>query len=139
MLEKSFIVFKLSGFNRNVRNEIRKGKKYYFYDNGIRNAVINDFRPISMRQDKGALWENFVISERKKFLNNREISRQMYFWRTSQQQEIDLIEENGEMLDAYEIKYNAKRNPIISKTFSRAYPNHSFSVINPDNLVNFVY
>jgi len=138
LLEKSFIIFRLAGFNRNVRNEIKKGKKIYFYDNGIRNAIINDLRPINLRQDKGALWENFVISERKKYLNNKDIERKMYFWRTTQQQEIDLIEENGEVLNTYEIKYNSKKNPRLSKTFINAYPQHTYKIINPDNLVEFI-
>jgi len=139
LLEKSFIIFKLSGYNKNIRNEIKKGKKFYFYDNGIRNAIINDFRPINVRQDMGALWENFVISERKKFLNNKEINSQLYFWRTTQQQEIDLIEDNNGVLNTYEIKYNPKKKPKLSKTFINAYPRHSYDIINPENLTDFVY
>lgn len=138
ILEKNFIIFKLSGYNKNVRNEIKKGKKFYFYDNGIRNAIINDFNPSPTRQDIGALWENFVISERKKYLNNRDIDRKMFFWRTTQQQEIDLIEENGEILHAYEIKYNPKKTAILSKTFIKAYPKHTYDIINPNNLNGFI-
>jgi len=134
LLEKNYIIFKLAGYNKNVRNEIKKGKKFYFYDNGIRNAIINDLRPLNLRQDKGALWENFVISERKKHLNNIDIDRKMYFWRTTQQQEIDLIEENGEVLNTFEIKYNTKKKPRLSKT----YPQHTYKIINPDNLLEFI-
>jgi predicted AAA+ superfamily ATPase len=138
LLEKSFIIFKLPGYNKNVRNEIKKGKKFYFYDNGIRNAIINDFNPSPARQDMGALWENFVISERKKYLNNRDLDRKMYFWRTTQQQEIDLIEENGDMLNAWEIKYNPKKKATLPKTFIKAYPKHNFAIIHPDNLNEFI-
>lgn len=125
LLEKNYIIFRLPGFNINVRNEIKKGKKIYFYDLGVRNAIIDNFSPIQNRVDKGAIWENFMIAERKKYLNNRDINRNMYFWRTTQQQEIDLLEENGQVIDAYEFKFNSKKSPVVSKTFTRAYPNHT--------------
>lgn len=125
LLEKNYIIFRLPGFNKNVRNEIKKGKKIYFYDLGVRNAIIDNFSPIQNRVDKGAIWENFMIAERKKYLNNRDINRNMYFWRTTQQQEIDLLEENGQVIDAYEFKFNSKKSPVVSKTFTRAYPNHT--------------
>jgi len=139
LLEKNYIIFRLPGFNKNVRNEIKNGRKIYFYDLGIRNAIIDDFSPIQNRVDKGAIWENFIITERKKFLNNRDIERNMYFWRTTQQQEIDLLEENEQVIDAYEFKFNSKKTPLISKTFSRAYPNHTYKVISPENIQDFIF
>ncbi len=133
LLEKSFVIFKLPAFNKNVRNEIKKGRKIYFYDNGIRNAIIKNYSPIKNRNDKGALWENFVISERKKYLNNKDISREMYFWRTTQQQEVDLIEIEDDKLDVYEIKYNTAKKASLSKTFTKAYKVNSFRVVSPED------
>ena len=109
LLEKAFVIFRLPALNRNVRNEIVKGKKIYFLDCGIRNAIINDYTPIEIRQDKGALWENFIIAERVKFLLYNKMEVNQYFWRTTQQQEIDLIEEEGNNLRAFEIKMNNKQ------------------------------
>lgn len=134
LLEKAYIIFRLNGLNRNVRNEIKKGRKFYFYDNGIRNAIIDNFSNISSRQDMGALWENFIISERHKFLVNRDIDFQSYFWRTTQKQEIDYIEESNNKLKAFEFKWNPKRKAFLSKTFSNAYPNTDFKLISPDNI-----
>jgi uncharacterized protein len=138
LLEKTYIIFKLNGLSRNVRNEIKKGKKIYFYDNGIRNAVIGNFQPIESRTDSGALWENYIISERNKFLLNNDIEFSRYFWRTTQQQEIDYIEEIGGLLNAYEFKWNPMRKSIFPKTFANAYPDSEFQVINPDNMHNFI-
>ncbi|MCK4920729.1 MAG: ATP-binding protein [Bacteroidales bacterium] len=134
LLEKTYIIFKLNGLNRNVRNEIKKGKKIYFYDNGIRNAILGNFVPINQRVDKGALWENFIISERLKFNNNRGIDFKSYFWRTTQQQEIDYIEEIENKLFAYEFKWDGGKKGFLSKTFSNAYPETPFKIISPDNM-----
>jgi uncharacterized protein len=121
LLEKTFVVFRLPALNRNVRNEIKKGKKVYFYDCSIRNAVINNFKPLNTRTDVGGLWENFVIAERMKFLRYQGNDMKQYFWRTTQQQEIDLIEEVGEEMRAFEIKWNPKERVHFSKTFTENY------------------
>jgi len=105
------VLFRLPAFSRNVRNEIKKGKKIYFYDNGIRNAIIENFNPLINRSDTGALWENFLISERMKYLYHNNIAAKKYFWRTTQQQEIDYIEEQERKLFAYEFKWNKKLTP----------------------------
>ena len=138
LLEKVYIIFRLNGLNRNVRNEIKKGKKIYFYDNGVRNTVIGNFLPLSSRTDTGALWENYLISERHKFLMNRDLDFQRFFWRTTQQQEIDYIEDVQGQLRAFELKWNPARKPHISKTFTNAYPNSEFQVITPDNMYIFL-
>ena len=138
LLEKAYIIFRLNGLNRNVRNEIKKGKKKYFYDNGIRNAIIGNFLPVTSRTDTGALWENFLISERIKFNTNRDIDFQSYFWRTTQQQEIDYIEESENKLFAFEFKWNPAKKRFLSKTFSNAYQGSSFKIISPDNIQEFL-
>ncbi len=143
LLEKAFIVFKLPALKRNVRNEIKKGKKYYFYDNGIRNAVINNFTSISSRNDTGALWENYCVSERVKYLAYRQLNVEKYFWRTTQQQEIDYIEENLESgkeneFYAFEFKFNPLKKVKFSKTFLGAYPVKFKKVIHPNNIEEFL-
>jgi predicted AAA+ superfamily ATPase len=138
LLQKTFVIFTLPAFSRNVRNEIRKSRKIYFYDNGIRNAIIGNFNPLASRMDIGALWENFLISERLKYLSNNNLDKSIYFWRTTQKQEIDLIEEDANTLNSYEFKWNANKKPKLSKTFIRAYPNTTFTVINKDNYETFL-
>lgn len=133
LLEKAFVIFRLPAFSRNVRNEIKKSRKIYFFDCGIRNAVINDFRPFDIRQDKGALWENFVIAERMKFIHYHGIQTKQYFWRTAQQQEIDLIEE-GESLFAYEIKTSATTIARFPATFSNNYPGSTYKHVHMGNV-----
>jgi predicted AAA+ superfamily ATPase len=139
ILEKSFIIFQLPSYSKNVRNELKKSKKIYFYDNGIRNAVINDFRPIHLRTDIGALWENFLISERKKYLNSqKDFTTGSFFWRTKQQQEIDYLEETYDALNAWEFKWNVKSKARFPTTFLKAYPNSSTKIITPDNFEDFI-
>jgi predicted AAA+ superfamily ATPase len=138
LLEKAFVVFQLPAFSRNVRNEIKKGKKIYFYDNGIRNTVINNFTPLSSRADKGALWENFLISERIKRNAYNKTDAETFFWRTKQQQEIDYIEEIDGVLYTYEFKFGDKTKAKLPLTFSKAYPEHSFDVINSQNFAEFL-
>ena len=138
LLEKCFVVFRLSSFSRNMRNEIKKGKKIYFYDNGIRNAVISNFAPIEMRTDVGILWENFMISERVKRNNYSGSYAQLYFWRTHDQSEVDLIEEEDGMLHTFEFKWNPRRKPRLSQAFSKAYPNSTFQLVSPDNYWEFL-
>ncbi len=139
LLEKCFVVFRLSSFNRNMRNEIKKGKKIYFYDNGIRNALISNFAPLEMRQDAGALWENFMISERIKRNAYCNDYSQLFFWRTKQQQEIDLIEEKDGRLFAYEFKWNSKKKSKLPTSFENNYSDIEFKVINKDNYREFVF
>ena len=138
LLQKAFVIFILPAFSRNVRNEIKKSRKIYFYDNGIRNALIGNFNPIPSRTDIGALWENFLVSERIKFLDNNNIDKNLFFWRTTQQQEVDFIEEDTNTLNSYEFKWNVNKKPKLSKTFLRAYPNTTFKVINKDNYESFL-
>lgn len=138
LLEKSFVLFRLPAFSHNVRNEIKKGKKIYFYDNGIRNAIIGNFNLLINRNDTGALWENFLISERMKYLYYNNINVKRYFWRTVQQQEIDYIEEQEEKLSAYEFKWNKKARAKFPKTFIRAYPDSETHLITQGNFENFL-
>ncbi len=138
LLEKCFVVFQLGGFSRNLRNEIKKGKKIYFYDNGIRNAIIKNFSPLSLRQDTGALWENFLVSERKKANHYANHYENSYFWRTHQQQEIDMIEETGGKLYAWEFKWNEKAKVKIPASFLEAYPGSITGTVNRQNYMDFL-
>lgn len=138
LLEKAFVIFQVPAFSQNVRTEIRKGKKIYFCDCGIRNAVINHFQPVVMRPDKGALWENFVMAERLKFLRNQGTDTKLHFWRTTQQQEIDLIESDAEKLNAIEIKYNPAAKAKFSSTFTGAYPHAQLINVNSTNIESFL-
>lgn len=132
LLEKCFIVFRLSSFSRNMRTEIKKGKKIYFYDNGIRNALITNFAALELRNDKGALWENYLVSERIKKLRNTGDYSQCYFWRTNTQQEIDLIEECDGKMRAYEFKWKDEKAKMPA-IFAETYPEATFQVINTVN------
>jgi len=138
LLEKCFVVFQLGGFSRNLRNEIKKGKKIYFYDNGIRNAIIKNFSPLSLRQDIGALWENFLVSERKKANHYANHYVNSYFWRTHQQQEIDMIEETGGKLYAWEFKWNENAKVKIPSSFLDAYPGSITGTVNRQNYMDFL-
>ena len=138
LLEKAFVVFRLPALSRNVRNEIRKGRKVYFLDNGIRNAVINNFKPLELRGDVGHLFENFVISERAKYLHYHNRFANRFFWRTTQQQAIDYIEEYDGRLFAHEIRWNPRKNIRFSQTFTRAYPGSVTRVISRKNLKSFI-
>lgn len=138
LLSKCFIIFKLDSFSRNSRNEIKKGKKIYFWDNGIRNAVISNFAPLDSRNDKGALWENLMISERMKrnlYLGNY---AQLFFWRTTQMKEIDLVEELDGQLTTFEFKEEPGKIAKIPTDFAQAYPNATFATITPNNYWEFV-
>lgn len=138
LLEKSFIIFRLNSFSRNIRNELRKSKKIYFYDLGIRNALINNFSQIENRQDLGALWENFLIAERLKQNQYQEKWRNTYFWRNTEQNEIDYIEEYNDELYAYEFKWNPNAKARLSKSFIKGYPNAQYKVIHKDNFDEFL-
>jgi predicted AAA+ superfamily ATPase len=137
LLEEAFIIFKLNPFSRNLRNEISTKRKIYFYDNGIRNAIISNFNPLHLRQDTGVLWENFIVSERIKYLHYNRISANIYFWRTKQKQEIDFIEERGGKIYAYEFKFSQRRKPKIPETFMTQY-HPEFSIIDRENFYQFL-
>jgi len=139
LLEKTFVIFRLPALNRNVRNEIKKGKKVYFYDCGIRNAIINNFNAIPSRSDVGALWENFLMAERIKYLRYNNLEVDQYFWRTTTQQEIDLIEDAAGKLSAYEFKWNDKAKKRFPKSFTDNYPGAATHVIGPANIEEFIY
>jgi uncharacterized protein len=138
LLEKAFIIFQLNALSRNARNEIKKGKKIYFYDNGIRNTLIGNFQQFELRTDKGALWENFMVSERIKFLNYNQFYGNYYFWRTFKQQEIDFIEEQDGQFSAFEFKLNSQKKGRFSKTFTEAYSVKEMKTISPDNVDEFL-
>lgn len=140
ILEKCYIVFRLPSYARNLRNELKASRKVYFYDLGIRNALISNFNPIEMRSQSeiGGMWENFVISERMKFNAINGNDARMYFWRTQQQNEIDLIEDNVGEISAYEFKWNPKAKVQSTKTFLNAYPEASFKVVSPENIDTFL-
>ena len=132
LLEKAFVLFRLPAYSRNVRNEIKKGRMIYFLDNGVRNALIGNFLPLSSRTDTGALWENYLVSERRKMLANKKMNAAAYFWRTTQQQEIDYIEEGEQSLLACEFKWNPnKKGTRFPKTFLRAYSHAETRSITP--------
>ncbi|PCI06712.1 MAG: ATPase [Flavobacteriaceae bacterium] len=138
LLEKSFIIYRLGTFSRNLRTELKKTRKIYFVDNGIRNAIIGNYAPITLRNDVGALWENFIIGERKKYLAYHKIYANSYFWRTTAQQEIDYIEERDGKLFAYEFKWSTHKKVKIPKTFLRTYPDAVVKIITPDNFEEFI-
>lgn len=137
VLEKGYVIFRLPSYSKNVRNEIKKGKKIYFYDNGVRNMIIGSMNAVSLRTDVGALWENFLISERIKQNKYKFTLAKSYFWRTTQQQEIDYVEEIGTTIKAFEFKWNPKKKGKISKTFTKQY-NAEGVVISRDNFREFI-
>jgi len=133
ILEQAYIIFRLKPFSRNLRNELKNTRKIYFCDNGMRNALIADFRQAEMRTDIGALWENFMISERIKYLKYNGIWANNWFWRTVEQKEIDYLEEADGQLSAYEFKWNANAKVKIPKKFAETYLNSTFTIIHRDN------
>ena len=138
LLEQTYVIFRLASFSRNMRNELKQSKKIYFYDNGIRNAIINNFNQIEFRNDIGLLWENFVISERIKYLDYNKIYSNYWFWRTKEQKEIDWIEERNGQIFAFEFKRNPQQKTTIPKSFLNAYPESHFEVINKENIIDFI-
>lgn len=139
LLEKCYIVFRLGAFNRNLRTELKKSKKIYFYDNGIRNAVIQNFAPLSMRNDVGALWENFFISERIKANEYEGRYAKSYFWRTTQQQGIDYIEEADGLFTVFEMKWNPrKKTTPFPAAFLKAYSVKQEAVVTPENYLEWL-
>ncbi len=138
LLEKSYVLYSRFGFNRNLRKEVTKSRRYYFYDNGIRNGLIKNFNPITLRDDVGALWENYMMTERmKRNLYCRHFTNS-YFWRTYDRQEIDLIEERGGDLHAAEFKWSVKSSTRPPIAWMQAYPESSYQVVHPDNYLKFI-
>ena len=138
LLSKVFIIFKVEGFSRNLRKEIVKSSRWYFYDNGIRNGIINNFNRLDSRTDIGDLWENYLASERVKKQNYQKSKVRNYFWRTYDQQELDWLEELGESLHGFEFKWNEKKKVKIPTAFGKAYPEATFEVINKSNYLDFI-
>ena len=139
ILEKSYIIFRLGSFSRNMRNELKLSRKIYFWDLGIRNALIGNMAPLENRNDTGALWENFLIAERMKYNSYSNSFAQSYFWRTKDQSEVDYLEEEDGNLSAYEFKWNpAKSKTKCPASFAAAYPSSTYKVITPDNIEEFI-
>jgi predicted AAA+ superfamily ATPase len=138
LLEKAFIVYRLAGMNRNPRTELKKTFKIFFYDNGLRNAVINQFSPVELRNDVGQLWENWFVSERLKFIHAKQMLVSRYFWRTLAQQEVDYIEEGNGKLTAFECKWNPKKAVKFTMAFTNMYPKAKTHVVHSENFENYL-
>ena len=138
LLEKTFVVFRLPSLARNARNELRKGRKIYFWDNGVRNAVIGNFAPLALRADVGALWENRMVAERRKLADWGQRGTRSYFWRTLTQSEVDYVEETDGRLSAWEFKWGKGRKARLPAPFAAAYPDTPFQVVTPDNFSPFL-
>jgi predicted AAA+ superfamily ATPase len=138
ILEQAYVVFRLGSFSRNLRSELKKSRKIYFYDNGIRNALIANFNQLESRQDVGALWENFLMAERKKYLEYHQQWTNVWYWRTKEQVEIDYVEEEGGKINAYEMKWNEKAKHKVPRLFLDTYPVSHFKVIHPGNVEEFL-
>jgi uncharacterized protein len=138
LLEKSFIIFRLHSYSRNLRNELKNSRKIYFYDNGIRNAVIANFNPPEIRTDIGALWENFLVSERMKYNAYHQYWKNCFFWRTKEKKEIDFLEESDGKLSAFEFKWNENKKVKMPQMFTKAYPDSELKVISKDNFETFL-
>ena len=138
LLEKTFVVFSLRSFARNARNELKRARKIYFWDNGIRNAVLGNFAPLALRADVGALWENWLVSERLKRLSYAQSFAHSYFWRTTTQSEIDYIEESDGQITAFEFKWSPREKARLPQPFASAYPNAAYSVISRENYEGFI-
>ena len=136
LLSKVFVLYKVEGFSKNLRKEVVKSSKWYFYDNGIRNTLIANLQNIELRNDIGILWENYILSERLKYQSNKGIISNNYFWRTYSGQEIDWIEERDGVLFAYEIKWN--KTAKVPSAWKQAYPDSEFEVINKDNYIKWI-
>jgi len=138
LLSKCFVIHKVSGFSRNLDNEITKKSKWYFNDNGIRNALINNFNSLSLRDDHGKLWENYVICERLKFQEIKQKQSLNYFWRTHSNQEIDWVEDRNGKLNAFEFKWKANKKTNAPIAWQKGYPKAKFDVITPENYLDFI-
>jgi predicted AAA+ superfamily ATPase len=138
LLEKVFVIFRLTGFSRNLRKEVTKSHRYFFFDVGIRNAVVGMFNPLNLRDDTGKIWENYIISEFQKHREYQRQSSRFYFWRTYDRKEIDLIEEKADKLSGYEIKWKQSRKRA-PKAWSESYPGAGFEVIHRENYLNYIF
>ncbi|MGY3054518.1 putative AAA+ superfamily ATPase [Pedobacter sp. UYEF25] len=137
LLSKAFIIYKVGGYSNNLRKEVTKSSKWYFYDNGIRNAIINDFRLLALRNDQGILWENYCFSERIKKMSYQQQNTRHYFWRTYDQQEIDLVEVKNEQITAVDFKWGNQKKKVPG-FFAKNYPDASFTIINKENYLEFI-
>lgn len=137
LLEKAFVIFRLPSFSRNLRKEISKKKKIYFYDLGVRNSIIQQYQGLANRSDRGALWENFLVSERLKYLHTRLRFPRQYFWRTHDQQELDYLEEADNQIHGYEFKWNPKKAKVPT-AFAKAYPEATTEVLHQQNFEDFL-
>lgn len=139
LLQKVFVLYRLGGFSKNLRKEVTKSSKWYYTDNGVRNAVIRNFEPLSLRTDadRGALWENYIITERMKRNQNERLGLEFHFWRTYDKQEIDLIEIGSGVMNAFEMK-SGKKSPAAPKAFAEAYPEAQFTVVNMNNYSDYI-
>jgi predicted AAA+ superfamily ATPase len=138
LLSKTFVIFSINAYSKNLRNEISKSKRWFFYDNGIRNIIIENMNDIALRNDVGELWENYIFSERIKYQHFRQMLVSNYFWRTYQQQEIDWIEEREGKLFAYEMKWNPDKKVKIPNQWKATYPDSDFEVITPKNYLHWI-
>jgi predicted AAA+ superfamily ATPase len=138
LLSKVYVLHKVNGFSKNLRKEVTKNSRWYFYDNGLRNAIIANLNPIELRDDIGMLWENYIISERIKYQRYNKLLVNNYFWRTYDQQEIDWVEERGGKLYGYEFKWNPKRQVKSPGAWKKNYKNAEFTVIHPDNYLEWI-
>lgn len=138
LLTKVFVLFKIEGFSRNLRKEITKSSRWYFFDNGIRNALISNFNRLDIRSDVGDLWENYLASERMKKQQYQKIKARNYFWRTYDQQELDWLEEHADTLSGFEFKWNPNKKSKIPTAFAKAYPQADFKVITTGNYLDFI-
>jgi predicted AAA+ superfamily ATPase len=138
LLEKAFVIVRLGGFSRNLRNEITNKSKYYFIDNGVRNSLIAQFNGLSQRNDIGQLWENFIFIERLKHRTYQSIYANIYFWRTYNQQEIDLVEDHDGKLHGYEMKWSAQKTLNAPQQWAEAYKNSSYETISPETYQKFI-
>lgn len=138
ILEDAFVIFRIHGFSKNLRKEISKSSKVYFWDLGLRNALIDDFRELDSRRDLGGIWENYLFSERIKFNAYRGLHVKYYFWRTYDQQEIDMIEESANMLSAYEFKLSERKRAKIPRIWQQTYPDSKTAIISRDNVESFI-
>ncbi|WP_026947905.1 ATP-binding protein [Algoriphagus marincola] len=138
MLSKVFVVYRIGGFSKNLRKEIVKNSRWYFYDNGVRNALIQNFNRLNLRMDVGELWENYLAAERLKFQSYTQMRCNNYFWRTYDQQELDWVEEEGDQLRSYEFKYSLNKTPKAPTAWSKAYPQAHFEVIHSGNYLDWI-
>jgi len=137
LLSKVFVIFKVEGFSRNLRKEITKNHRWYFIDNGILNTILLNFNPLSLRQDVGTLWENYMISERWKYQHYQQLLVNNYFWRTYDRQEIDWVEEIDGILTGYEMKWSPKQVQV-PRAWATAYPKAGFKVIHRENYLDWI-